>query len=919
MGPKERPSSTKESHMANWAADRVLSVLERLPDPIGSLISAFPGSYEAANDSGWIDNWFLELTTAIAEGRTPELPTLSATSAPVAVIDALAKRASEHELRLLSLTPHFFRGFRGGTTSIDIKESLVVVEGLNSSGKTSVSEALEWLFTGGLSRRSMGNPKELANCIANAFRPDGETTWVELRARLDSTPMVLRRVLTHDYTDAKESQATSRLFRDGRELTIDEEAELFESLFAGVHPILMQHTIRDFIYSTPADRRRYFERLLQIDELTSLIEKAVLGDPRLREFPAPRAPDGRKYLDGFKSVVSSGGAIKELKRLEKPASGRLAEIDKSLLQIAVEEFTIARKDIGSLEREVARLQELERTRKFPGIQYLRITATGETPDSNILLPAAKRLADAQKRALDAQRAVGQLSDADKVVAGAVQELARLGVLTLRPSGDQLCPVCLDDRRTLTKSRVGPLLEFGPIADALRVANAAVGQEEANWAAAKQSFLAAANRWVFETDRVSVDRIVLSADIFKLAQAAVVSADAVNARVSTLVSLVQAATPSEIVTAAFRSSIEKALTQLREHIGQHSRTVVELERGLGSGATTDPLYAAREYFLELIRHRADAALQIQWEGALRNAQSVLKTIREALIETRTAIIEGSRIEFTKAMKEVWDLLRSDSSGHFSHIEIPTPRGKGYKLELEVKAILNDGTADSEVDALRVFSESQINVIGIAAYVTRATALGHQVLVLDDPVQSMDEEHFKSLAGRLIPELLKQGRQIIVLTHSEAFARELSYAHFQSLEYATLSTRYSRRRGCCVDEGNRRVAERLRAAEKLLDDGKLEPGWLKVRLALERLYPLAVKASDPSFDPEQWRSLTAESMWDSGAGAAIMARVPDSGPTLRDILSRSAKGAHDATAKSRTELKEAITYIRKLLTPLRIGSG
>lgn len=46
----------------------------------------------------------------------------------------------------------------------------------------------------------------------------------------------------------------------------------------------MQHTLRDFVQSNPAARRQYFEQLLKLDDLTTMIEKAVIGDTRLREF-----------------------------------------------------------------------------------------------------------------------------------------------------------------------------------------------------------------------------------------------------------------------------------------------------------------------------------------------------------------------------------------------------------------------------------------------------------------------------------------------------------------------------------------------------------------------------------------------------------------------------------------------------------
>ena len=108
-------------------------------------------------------------------------------------------------------------------------------------------------------------------------------------------------------------------------------------------------------------------------------------------------------------------------------------------------------------------------------------------------------------------------------------------------------------------------------------------------------------------------------------------------------------------------------------------------------------------------------------------------------------------------------------------------------LEVKATLNDGVETKEIDALKVFSESQVNALGVAAFVTRSRLLGHDLLIFDDPVQSMDEDHFKTFARDVLPPILDEGRQVILLTHNETFARDISYWHHERSDYVTLAAR------------------------------------------------------------------------------------------------------------------------------------
>ena len=63
---------------------------------------------------------------------------------------------------------------------------------------------------------------------------------------------------------------------------------------------------------------------------------------------------------------------------------------------------------------------------------------------------------------------------------------------------------------------------------------------------------------------------------------------------------------------------------------------------------------------------------------------MKSIREGLIQLRTEIIEGARREFSARMTDVWQALRRDTASTFSRLYIPEVKGKGYKLEMEVKA-------------------------------------------------------------------------------------------------------------------------------------------------------------------------------------------------------------------------------------------
>jgi hypothetical protein len=184
--------------------------------------------------------------------------------------------------------------------------------------------------------------------------------------------------------------------------------------------------------------------------------------------------------------------------------------------------------------------------------------------------------------------------------------------------------------------------------------------------------------------------------------------------------------------------------------------------------------------------------------------------------------------------------------------------------------------------------------------------------------MDEEHFKTFARDLIPSVLEQGFQVILLTHNDTFARDVSHFHYDRPDYVTMSIRHSRSEGSVVEEGNRRVAERLTLAEHTLDQGHFDEAWKYIRYAIERLYTISYAKYGPaSFRPESWQHQTAESMWNSGARGVILSKLPDSGNRLKDILDMTVGGAHDRQSKGETDIRDSLTFLRKTLNELKVG--
>jgi len=358
--------------------DEALSSLAGAPAPVASLVRAYPGPV-ASSESGWIDSWFRERIAERLAGAPPVQATLRLPDPPT---PATSASPLARAIRLQSVHAHHFRGFRDMPTPIRMDGDLIVVEGRNSSGKTSLAEALEWLLTGRLSRREceeLGHPSELKDCVGNVFRPEGEETWVTavfgLDGADDTATITLRRVLKEDYGTTRTSACSSVIVLNERELSDEEEREALDTLFASVPPLLMQHTLRLFVQSNPSRRREYFERLLRLDELTDLIQKALIGEARLSDFPSPSGGASFSTWERLASLLQSGEARKAhigVSRTRESDLGRHAR--EALASIARAEFSDSLGEAATLEEAAAALvkaQAKARQKSLPLLAGLR--------------------------------------------------------------------------------------------------------------------------------------------------------------------------------------------------------------------------------------------------------------------------------------------------------------------------------------------------------------------------------------------------------------------------------------------------------------------------------------------------------------------------------------------------------------------
>lgn len=923
--------------------DEALRILPALQEEVESLVREFLGR-GGSGETEWLDTWFVFRIKEYFSGPLSD-PEPYTRMDPVPIEAEATHFAQPIELKSMQI--HHFRGFRGGQGEIDLKGKLCVVQGDNSSGKTSLAEALEWLLTGSLSRRensSSGNARELAHCIANRHRPPDKDTWVSatfsLPVNADSEGFTLRRVLKEDYGTTAKATSSSALFLNDRELMPEQEKQVLDEYFAGVPPLLMQHTLRDFVQGAPKSRQRYFERLLRISEIGELISCAKITDVQLKDFPCPQEGEFLYHWNQLEPLLKndlSRAALKELLSGDKYVSEE--DILEILSSISRYEFPSLLVGLSKKEEIVAALlenQENVRRESFPLLKQLQ-------PQRRLSDYARETIS---KRAIDALSQeirsawedyepnlvdVHALSDEEQAVSKAFEILLSSGAVQV--GGDsQSCPLCAyEHQNTLSVSRIRTIERWNSVRDSAHSSRQKLEQ-------AIDSVLAIVKQALKEFE----DLVPCSPEQPDWDNAIQTAGENLGEEAEELRGVLQklrheflpfVSRGRELIETSSKSpaSLEQCESFIRDasevalglaNVPKKAKEYVDLLSSLEDSVEREALknqeYLLSERILFGQGNVSSIAKDFRWEHAKRLAQQELKLVREWLITYRHEFLENRRIKFTDGIESVWKSLRGEDYSDFSRLLFPQSRGKGYQVEIELKALLDDSNEELEVDALSVFSESQVNALGIAAFVTRSQLLGHRILIFDDPVQSMDKDHFKTFASELIRCLLKEGFQIILLTHNDAFARAISHHHYDFPDYVTMETIHSRAKGSEVKEGNRTIKERLKKASRMIEQGEKDSSWVNIRCAIERQFTLAyIKYGPQNFEPATWENISAQDMWKKGARDVVLEIVPDCEKRLKDILEMTADGAHVTAAYGRNEIKRSIKFLKKLNFDLRAG--
>jgi len=644
-----------------------------------------------------------------------------------------------------------FRGFNS-PVDIDLNASVVIVQGPNGMGKTSLFDALQWVLLGDLPRLRSARLKQTDEYIVNAYRA-GEQATVHVQVRLQEQSVRLTRtgnrsgsLLTWESAEAgtlrgqPAEAALAQAFGGGSDL------DLASSLNAC--GLLQQDAAREVLSSKPRDRFDTFSQLLGLGELADIQQWAQTG---AADAAADLKVAEQEALNAERQVTDTAARLAGL--LENAAArpavadvGRRLQTVVETVGFALVQPIEARDDAAAI---AAFATTAAREAADVAAQFRRLSAeAGILPpresedESNVLvearLDARRRLAATR---VDLQQALDDLHRIQEAQAS----LARMASAVLPHVTSPTCPVCgqhvdEDDLRLRLVELEGTLSTTDAQARATERAQAVnVAESELNAALrAEQDQVAERMRrhqWQQELDRAA-------------------------SRVTAL-----AATSSSLRLPHVPDHFLEALPVL-DSVADGATTVAALARELVSAwdASAPSEEARASSDAELARLRLES-VQARRERLARSRNEAA-TLHEAVRQARLDVV---RREFARLSPLAQDIYsRLDPHPTFQDIDLVSQlvRSAGTTI-----AQVRDPLFGVAADPMLVFSSAQANIAAISYVMAlnAASSVGAPVLLLDDPMQAMDEVNVLGFAD--LCRHVRRQRQLIVSTHERRFAHLL----------------------------------------------------------------------------------------------------------------------------------------------------
>ncbi|MBL7177200.1 MAG: AAA family ATPase [Desulfobacteraceae bacterium] len=677
-------------------------------------------------------------------------------------------------MKIKNITILGFRGFNDERT-IDFHDDLTLIYAPNSYGKTSISEAFEWLLYGVTSKVEKADSKdEYKDSYRNRHLPESHPAFVTSVFKDGENEFEFRGELS-------QGDAIGR-FVDGR--NVDDWPEPYKPPLTP-KPFILQHALKYLLLVKPDDRFRGFSVLLGLEELDSLQRDFIA----LCTKPEAAIPAGVKKLAReiddiqfrLENQESLSAIAKSFKKGEKNFESTYAMIDKEAKSKVPDDT-----DDDSILAALVKIRQEAVDKIVTGNITLAEYSAEETQDNTrqetsflqfVTEPLIREYTD-----LIALKAV------DDILKRA--QFFDLGIDLIETTPES-CPFCGRDIDSTLFDHVKQ--EHQKLANE-KIRHKTLTEQRDK---VRQSLDNLASKLETYHSRHKNKISSFLAPEPSVPQLSAILAPKHEARLNSVLTAIQLLAPAEqrldMLYANTKEALQKVSTSISESkedaaimrdMGKSLVDYVSEARSFAQEVTENvpPLSDADRIFQneldviagtediailsDLLDRKQDIGKKFEIDGILSQLKDFRKIVDQFAARKVLDAISG---ELTSDVMQWYDQIKTvgDPEVHFSGFDIErTKQGKLKSRRVQIKATSYDQDLVSAVSSL---SESKLNALGLCVSIASnlKSDSPFDFLIIDDPIQSWDAEHEIQFT-EIIRALSGLGKQLIILTHNKGWA-------------------------------------------------------------------------------------------------------------------------------------------------------
>lgn len=809
-------------------------------------------------------------------------------------------------MRLLRLRPYYFRCY-GESDWIEFDADLVILYGPNGFGKTSLVESIEWLFHGRAKRRERGvnaySKRDYRNYYRNVHAPQDEPTFVEAEVKTEDEKIhKVRRKLDNP----NQNDTSNTTFVDGTEKSFSaiglDEDPAFD-------PVIPQHSLQDFILSRPIDRRDKISAALGLDPLIEFDKALDRANRRLQSTRPTRVEDANKRVQSAlrKMTESQDERIIAVLKKWRDQEFDLSEDAKRLTQ-AVQDLLDTQED----DRDTLK-QELKAHRDKIADKVLDPSSIRPPSNRENLQEA---LQESKQEILDSE--LKKCKDALSSYLGAAEaEYAseRLSFwetgLELQDEDTDLCPMC--EAPTLDAEKREEIRERLEKAPGLTTAQENLQQSTTGLARRLRRLSRRIDNlfpgFLTSSDRESLVDLLKESKLLPsfltrhdASELSVVKTKNILSNLADSIDEIPelASDPSSVQEAKDRvlnleGKIERAIESICSAAESYAEAYENLEEKLEEVIASDDAVKQADALLEPLKQWNSVKVLAEYHELLDESREARRNLSEHLQEKQDERLEDRGTE----IKEWYGVMNPEANVAPSRLDAGAESLRIYA-----------NSFGEELNVAAGLSQCQANTLGLSIHFMRTLAPNSpfNFLVLDDPVQSMDEDHFQTLARDVVDMLLKdKDIQVIVSTHTRSLSNKIWELHIDH-DYLYYSFEDIVKSGPIIRDHKtlRDDLDRIRDLSKGNEDER-ELAVDRIRKSSEKLIRLICRSKNyPEPDQTEHRRSSDKLRHLSECPSVPSKHIQ----TIRDTIKFSNKSHHDSKEWSVPKEGAIKTHIQTL---------